>query len=136
MRRRGKQLGCVLLAAALAFPAAAFGQSAGDEQYQDPFAPSEEEANPEPAPAQPAQDPTSPAPAPEPAPAQPAQDPTTPAPAPVSQPSQPAAAAEGAGREPLPYTGADEGLVALAGGVLLASGLALRRRTCRRGGRA
>ena len=42
---------------------------------------------------------------------------------------------EDSGAEPepsedqLPYTGADEGLVALAGGMLLASGLALRRRT-------
>jgi hypothetical protein len=50
MRRRAVTLFCAL---ALAAPATAYGQSAGDEQYEDPFAPGTEEpqATPEPAPA-------------------------------------------------------------------------------------
>jgi hypothetical protein len=39
MRRRGHRIACLLAAATLALPAAASGQSAGDEQYEDPFAP-------------------------------------------------------------------------------------------------
>ena len=101
---------------ALASPAAALGQGAGDEQYQDPFG--EEQGQPEPT--------ATPAPA-QPAPAQPA--PAQPAPAQSSQ-SQPAPAATpvpAATGPQLPRTGADAGLLALAGGLLLAAGLALRR---------
>jgi LPXTG-motif cell wall-anchored protein len=39
MRRRPQRIACLLIAALLALPAAAWGQSAGDEQYEDPFAP-------------------------------------------------------------------------------------------------
>jgi LPXTG-motif cell wall-anchored protein len=117
MRRRGHRIASVFVAGALVLPAAAWGQSAGDDQYQDPFggqdsgeqAPEADEPEAAPAPA-----------APEPAPAAPT---STTAQAPNGEPQ-------------LPRTGADEGLVALAGGVLLASGLALRRRTSRPSGRA
>ena len=101
------------LLCALAAPSAALAQGAGDEQYQDPFG--EEQPQPEPAPT------AAPAPAqPAPAPAQPA--PAQPAPAQPAPP--PAQASQG---EQLPRTGADAGWLALAGIVLLAAGLALRR---------
>jgi LPXTG-motif cell wall-anchored protein len=102
------------LALALAAPAAALAQGAGDDQYTDPFGggqsdqpessgDDEPEAAPEPA----APEPAAPAPAAETAQQEPAAD----------EPAQ------------LPYTGADEGLVALAGMILLAGGIALRVRT-------
>jgi LPXTG-motif cell wall-anchored protein len=98
------------LAGALAAPSAALAQGAGDEQYQDPFG--EEQAEPTPtatpAPAQSA--PSAPAPTATPSAAQ---APTQAAPAPAEQ---------------LPRTGLDAGWIALAGGGLLAAGLALRRR--------
>ena len=102
------------LLCALAAPSAALAQGAGDEQYQDPFG--EEQADPTPtatpAPAQTA--PSAPsAPAPTATPSA-AQAPTQAAPAPVG--------------EQLPRTGVAPGWIALAGGVLLAAGLALRRR--------
>ena len=99
------------LLCALAAPSAALAQGAGDEQYQDPFG--EEQAEPTPtatpAPAQSA--PSAPAPTATPSAAQ---APTQAAPAPAG--------------EQLPRTGVDAGWIALAGGVLLAAGLALRRR--------
>jgi LPXTG-motif cell wall-anchored protein len=119
MRRRGKQIACLLVAATLALPAAAFGQSAGDEQYDDPFAPEEQTggggSQPEP----------TPEPEPE-APVAPATPSAEPAQAPA--PSSDGGGDEGGGGQ-LPYTGADSALLALAGGTLLVSGLALRRRT-------
>ena len=90
-------------------PSAAAAQSAGDEQYQDPFAD-------EPAQETPAAPPAS---TPAPAPAQPA--PATPAPAPAA----PATASQSAAAE-LPRTGADGWLLALAGLTLMAAGVALR----------
>lgn len=116
MRRRGKPVACLLVAATFVSPAAALGQSAGDEQYEDPFAPTEEQEGgggsqePEPAPTP---------------------EPEAPAPSAPSTPSaEPAQAPAPATSEPqLPYTGADSGLLALAGGTLVISGLALRRRT-------
>jgi LPXTG-motif cell wall-anchored protein len=113
MRRTGYRIAYLLAAAALALPAAAWGQSAGDEQYEDPFA-GEDQEQPEPTPAPDTS--TS-----DPGVTQTAQ--TAPAPTATTAQSSPAA------QEELPRTGADEGLVALAGGVLLASGFALRRRT-------
>ena len=99
------------LLCALAVPSAALAQGAGDEQYQDPFGDEQSQSEPTPtatpAPAQPA--PAQPAPA-QPAPAQPA-----PAPAQASQAEQ------------LPRTGVGAGWIALAGIVLLAAGIALRR---------
>jgi 2-oxoglutarate dehydrogenase E2 component (dihydrolipoamide succinyltransferase) len=120
VRRRVAMLCAALL---LAAPASAFGQSAGDEQYEDPFAgqdqqeqPAAPAPTPEPAPAEPA--PAEPAPA-APAPAAPAQAPgAAPAPAvdPAAQPAE------------LPRTGLDAGLVLAIGAVLLAGGVALRLR--------
>jgi LPXTG-motif cell wall-anchored protein len=107
------RLAAVLAALALwlAAPAAALAQGAGDDQYSDPFGSGQsdddsgsddgEAAEPEPS-----------EPAPE----------AAPTPAAAAQEQEPA------GQEQLPYTGADEGLVALAGGMLLAGGVALRLR--------
>lgn len=106
-------------------PAAAFAQSAGDEQYEDPFA--NQPAQQQPAPA------TKPAPAPAaPAPstssqAQPAQAQATAAPAVAPAPAP-------SGQPQLPRTGADPLLAALAGVLLLAMGAGLRRADVRRTG--
>jgi len=97
------------LLCALAVPSAALAQGAGDEQYQDPFG--EEQSQSEPTPT------ATPAPA-QPGPAQP---PAQPAPAPAPAPAQ------ASQTEQLPRTGADAGWLALAGIVLLAAGIALRR---------
>jgi LPXTG-motif cell wall-anchored protein len=95
-------------------PSAAAAQSAGDEQYSDPFGGKDQtQAQATPAPVAP----TTPAPA-----AQPAQAPTTPAPA---APAQPGAQAQ------LPRTGADARLPALLGLALLSAGVALRARARR-----
>ena len=101
--RRVVSLSCALL---LAVPGAAAAQSAGDEQYEDPFAPGTEQ--PEPAPA--------------PAPSTGGQESTAAAPAPAPDPV-PAQAAQ-----QLPYTGADVEIVLAAGTALLAGGVALRIR--------
>ena len=123
MRRRSHRIATALIAAALALPGAAWGQSAGDEQYEDPFAPEqgqsgdggaqeEEEGGGQPAPE------------PEPAPAAPA------APAPAPEPAAGAAVQA----EQLPRTGspADAGLLALSGTLLLAGGVVLRVRLSER----
>jgi LPXTG-motif cell wall-anchored protein len=111
-------LAALVAALALAVPAPALAQSAGDDQYQDPFGgDSGESATPTPTPAAPSA--TTPAPA-TPAPAAPAPSASaSQAPAPAAQP-----AAE------LPYTGspADAGLLAGAGVLLLAGGIGLRMR--------
>ena len=100
------------LACALAAPSAAIAQGAGDEQYQDPFGDEQSEPAPTatatPAPAQSA--PSAPAPT------------STPSASAAQAPTQPAPAAQ------LPRTGADAGWLALAGAMLLAAGIALRRR--------
>ena len=91
-------------------PASAAAQSAGDEQYEDPFGEEQSQATPEPAaPAAPAQ-PAQPAPA-QPAPAQPA---------PAAAAAAPAQAAQ------LPRTGSDAVLPGVLGLILLAAGVALR----------
>jgi hypothetical protein len=107
----------VLLAvvALLAVPAAALAQSAGDEQYVDPFQGGEQQPSeaPQEAPAAP----TEPAPA-EPAPAAPAtpsaQGEVAPAPAQTEAPT-------------LPQTGFPALLILSAGYALLLTGVALRR---------
>lgn len=103
MRRRAVTLFCAL---ALAAPATAYGQSAGDEQYEDPFAPGTEEpqATPEPA--------------------------SAPAPASGGEASAPAPtpAPEATAAQQLPYTGADVEIVLAAGAALLAGGVVLRLR--------
>ncbi len=99
-------------------PASAFGQSAGDEQYADPFGDEQQQS----------QDAT-----PTPAPAQ-AQAPATPA-APAAQ-AAPAAAAPSAAAAPaqagqLPRTGWDAALPGTLGLIFLAAGVALRARVRR-----
>jgi LPXTG-motif cell wall-anchored protein len=91
-------------------PASAAAQSAGDEQYEDPFGEEQSQATPTatPAPAQPAEPAQS-------APAQPA--PAQPAPAPAAAPAQAAQ---------LPRTGSDAALPGVLGLILLAAGVALR----------
>ena len=111
------------LVLALAVPTAALAQGAGDDQYEDPFGSGQEQQ----------QEPTSQAtPAPTQAPAQPSQaapaapPPAAPAAPPAAAPTAPAAGA--AGPDQLPYTGANAGLPALAGALLLCAGVALRLR--------
>jgi LPXTG-motif cell wall-anchored protein len=116
MRSRGQGIACLLAAATLALSSAplalssaAFAQGAGDEQYQDPFG--DEGSGQTGGGEGSAPEPSAPAPA-----AQPAGQSTQSPPA-------------GTGGDQLPYTGAEPGLLALAGAALLASGLALRRRS-------
>jgi LPXTG-motif cell wall-anchored protein len=109
-RRLATMLAALVLS--LAAPAAALAQGAGDDQYSDPFGSGQnddsgEQEQPEP---EPTPEPAAPAP--------------EPAPAPAATESQ----QEPSGQEQLPYTGADEGLVALAGVMMLAGGIALRWR--------
>ena len=105
-----KRLFALLLAVSLfAVPSVALAQSAGDEQYNDPFGEVDEPNG--------SQD--QPAPVPEPAPA-PAQD------APAA--GEGAVASQQASEPTLPITGAPVLLLASAGAMLLASGAALRRR--------
>ena len=107
-----RRLVALLLAVSmLALPSAALAQSAGDEQYADPFGQTEE---PNPAPDEPA----------------PAQEP---APAPAEQaapavPAEQAVASQQAQAPTLPATGMPAHLLASMGALLLASGALLRRR--------
>ena len=91
LRRR---LAAVAAAVLLATPASALGQSAGDEQYEDPFAGDDQAQTQAPEPS------ATPAPAPA--------EPTEPAPAAPAQESEPAPAPEpGAAPAELPRTGLD-----------------------------
>jgi hypothetical protein len=100
------------VALVLAAPGAAFAQSAGDEQYDDPFAgDDQEQATPTPTP--------TPAPASTPAPAGEA----TPVTAQATPTPAPSAAAA---QEQLPRTGNDPIMPAVAGFWLLLGGVALR----------
>ena len=109
-----RRIAALAAAGLLAGPASALGQSAGDEQYQDPFAGEEQSGSgdegtqaPEPAP-----EPTAPAaPDADPAPSSTESDPTVP----------------GTQAE-LPRTGSDTGLILLGGTILVAGGVALRAR--------
>jgi LPXTG-motif cell wall-anchored protein len=119
-----RRLVALLAAGLLAAPASALGQSAGDDQYVDPFAGEGEQqeqsgsddgvvedvgGGQEPA-----------APAPE-----------TVAPAPAAAPTEtaPGTAAPVTQSAPeLPRTGAETGTILLAGSILLAGGIALRVR--------
>jgi LPXTG-motif cell wall-anchored protein len=100
--RRSLSVAAVLFAL---LSAGASAQSAGDEQYQDPFAD-------EPAQGTPA--------------APPASTPAPAAPAPAAEAPATAAAAPQASAAQLPRTGAEPWLLALAGLVLLSAGVALR----------
>lgn len=90
-------------------PASAFGQGAGDEQYQDPLT----------APSAPAQTQT-----------QTTTAPSSTAPAATSAPATTAAptSTQAAPAQELPRTGAPAGLIGMAGAALILSGAALRRR--------
>jgi LPXTG-motif cell wall-anchored protein len=104
-----RRLVAVFLAVSmLALPSAAAAQSAGDEQYADPFGQTE----------QPNGSQDQPAPEPQPAPA-----PATPA-----APAEQAAAAQQTAAPTLPATGMPAHLLASMGALLLASGALLRRR--------
>jgi hypothetical protein len=107
------------LAALLALPAAAMAQSAGDEQYVDPFQGGEEQ------PSQAPQD--EPQAAPQEAPA----EPTAPAPAAPAAPSgeegEVTAAPAQTTAPTLPRTGLPVALLLSAGYALLLAGVALRR---------
>jgi LPXTG-motif cell wall-anchored protein len=117
MRRRA--LTSMVVAVALAVvPASAFADGAGDEQYQDPLtAPATPKKQKKAASTAPAS--TTPAAATAPA--------ATAAPAAAS--ATPTASTQSASARELPRTGAPAGLIGLAGGALVASGAALRRRT-------
>jgi hypothetical protein len=110
------------VAASLGLPAAALAQSAGDEQYTDPFG--------EEAPASQQQQQQDPAPTP--APEQPAEQPSgTPAPAEGGNgtaEAAPTAEAAQEGSPSLPRTGAPVLLLAAAGYALLLAGVAIRRK--------
>jgi LPXTG-motif cell wall-anchored protein len=127
-----RRLTALLAALVLAAPASAFAQSAGDDQYQDPFGSGGDQqhsqggggggttgSSGESAPA--------PVPTAAPAPAAPAPATAAPAPAAVTASTTTASAAA----PQLPRTGEDAGLLALGGAILLAGGVALRVRVRR-----
>ena len=110
-------VGLVVVLFALA-GAPAWAQSAGDEQYNDPFAGQQDQgSSSQPAPT------ATPAPAPAPAPA-----------AAQTAPAAPAAAAPTASAAQLPRTGAETLLTALAGLGLVMAGVGLRLRLPADGG--
>ena len=115
-RRRLTVLAVVaVLAAAAPAPVPALAQSAGDEQYEDPFAGQDPSAaQPEPEPQAPAAEPA--------APAQ-----STPAPE-SSTPAAPTAESASQPQPELPRTGLDTAPVLAIGAVLLGTGVALRVR--------
>ena len=94
-------------------PSAALAQGAGDEQYQDPFG--DEQSQSEPTPTADRRPRRSPLP----------RSPPRPSRRRRPRRARPRRAASQA--EQLPRTGADAGWLALAGAVLLAAGIALRR---------
>jgi hypothetical protein len=116
VRTRQSLLALLAVAASLVLPAGALAQSAGDDQYTDPFGEEEPATQQQ-----------------EPAPEQPAAPPSgTPEPAPGGDGSAepaPAAAAGGAQESlpTLPRTGAPVLLLAASGYALLLAGIAIRR---------
>jgi hypothetical protein len=114
VRTRQSLLALLAVGASLVLPAGALAQSAGDEQYTDPFGDEEPATQQQ-----------------EPAPEQPAAPPSgTPDPAPGGDGSaEPAPAAEAAQESPptLPRTGAPVLLLAASGYALLLTGIAIRR---------
>ena len=105
-----KRLFALLLAVSLlAIPSAALAQSAGDEQYDDPFGEVDESGGSQ----------EEPAPTPEPA-AAPEQD--------AGGAGEGAVVSQEADAPTLPITGVPVALLASAGAMLFGSGAALRRR--------
>jgi hypothetical protein len=119
VRARSHALVILALLAALVMPSAAFGQSAGDEQYSDPFAGEDQQQEQQPAPQQPApQQPETPA--------QPVEQPAETAP---SDGSSAEAAAPAQSSDPtLPVTGLPALTLLALGAGMLATGLLVRRR--------
>ena len=121
----------IVAAAFLAAPAAALGQSAGDEQYTDPFQGGDGGSQEQPAqqPEQPVEraptEPAAPAPT-EPAAPAPGGNGTAEA-APTTE-AAPAAEATQEGSATLPRTGGPVVLVAAIGYALLLAGIAIRRK--------
>jgi len=104
------------LVLALTLPAAALGQGAGDDQYTDPFGSGQNDTGDEPA-----QEPDAPTSSDD-------EPSAAPAPAPTASAGPGQESSAGGGQDQLPYTGADAGLLALSGALLLAGGVALRLR--------
>jgi hypothetical protein len=106
----------VALLSALVVPSPAFGQSAGDEQYSDPFGGDEPQQQEQPAQSQPQPE----------APAGTVEQPATPAP---SDGAGEVAAAPAQGTDPsLPVTGLPALTLLAVGAGMLAAGLVIRRR--------
>ena len=103
----------VLALFALALPAVAVAQNAGDEQYADPFGQTDQPSESQGEPADGTQEQA--APAPEPAPAAPAQE------------QEQAVASQDVAAPTLPRSGLPAHVLAGAGALLLAAGLTLRR---------
>ena len=123
MSVRAQALAAQVVLIALVLPAGALAQSAGDEQYTDPFGqeqPAAQPQEPAPAPEQPVEQPSSPA---EPAPG----GNGTAEAAPTSE-AAPAAEAAQEGSATLPRTGGPVILFAAIGYALLLAGIAIRRK--------
>jgi hypothetical protein len=115
VRARSHALLILALLAALVTPGSAFGQSAGDEQYSDPFAGEDQQQEQQPAPQQPE------------TPVEPVEQPAAPAPSEGS--GEPAAAASAQSSDPtLPVTGLPALALLALGAGMLAAGLLVRRR--------
>jgi hypothetical protein len=124
VQKHRRLLTLAALATLLALPSSALGQSAGDEQYTDPFGqedPAAQQQEPAPAPEQPA----------EPAPTQPAEPAPggngTVEPAPSAETAPTTEAAQD-GSATLPRTGAPVFLFGAIGYALLLAGIAIRRK--------
>ena len=113
MPARSQALIVLALVAALVLPSAAFGQSAGDEQYSDPFGEDQQQEQ-QPASQQPE------------TPAQPVEQPTETAPS--SGSGEEAAAPTQSSDPSLPVTGLPALMLLALGAGMLATGLLVRRR--------
>lgn len=123
VRKQPSLLTFVALAALLVLPSSAQAQSAGDEQYTDPFGqedPAAQQQEPAPAPEQPVEQPSSPA--------EPAPGGNGTADAAPSAEAAPAAEATQEGSAALPRTGVPVVLVAAIGYAFLLAGVAIRRK--------
>jgi hypothetical protein len=110
MRSPRARIACAVTAAALAVPSAALAQSAGDEQYDDPFGgEDQEQATPTPEPDTPV-----------------SSDDGTQATAQATPTPTPAPGSAAAAQEQLPRTGGDPLPFAVAGFWILLGGVALR----------
>ena len=119
-----RRLAALAAAALLAAPAPALAQSAGDDQYEDPFGGDQQEQTQEPE--------ATPEATATPAPAAPAPESGTVDEAAGAATPVPDAAAV-SGQQELPRTGFDAALVIAAGALLVAGGLVLRLRLRERG---